>query len=75
MSWEQQRAIDELAPSHWQSPAGRKFAIDYARDPPALQVRSCFGAAPLQKPNLPEKDLQEKCPPPFCSVVEGSMAV
>lgn len=40
LSWEQRRALDELAPSHLPVPSGSKIAIDYA-DPeaPVLAVR------------------------------------
>jgi ATP-dependent helicase HrpB len=48
LDWRQQRALDELAPAHWQVPSGARVAIDYA-DPgaPVLAVRmqELFGAA------------------------------
>jgi len=48
LDWAQQRALDELAPSHITVPSGSRVAIDYAADEtPALAVRlqEMFGAA------------------------------
>jgi ATP-dependent helicase HrpB len=44
----QRRALDELAPTHWQVPSGSRIAIDYADDAaPVLAVRlqELFGAS------------------------------
>jgi ATP-dependent helicase HrpB len=40
LTWEQRRALDRLAPTHYQVPSGSRIAIDYA-DPaaPVLAVR------------------------------------
>jgi ATP-dependent helicase HrpB len=48
LEWVQQRALDELAPSHLTVPSGSRVAIDYAADEtPTLAVRlqEMFGAA------------------------------
>jgi ATP-dependent helicase HrpB len=48
LDWAQQRALDELAPSHITVPSGSRVAIDYAADEtPALAVRlqEMFGPA------------------------------
>jgi ATP-dependent helicase HrpB len=39
LSWEQQRALDELAPTHLTVPSGSRIPIDYDNDPPVLAVR------------------------------------
>lgn len=46
LSWPQQRALDELAPTHVQVPTGSRIALDYNNDPPVLAVRlqEMFGA-------------------------------
>ncbi|MBI3772009.1 MAG: ATP-dependent helicase HrpB [Gammaproteobacteria bacterium] len=46
LSWQQQRALDELAPTHVQVPTGSRIALDYSNDPPVLAVRlqEMFGA-------------------------------
>lgn len=46
LSWQQQRQLDELAPTHIQVPSGSRIAIDYDNDPPILPVRlqEVFGA-------------------------------
>lgn len=46
LSWPQQRALDELAPTHITVPSGSRVAIDYSCQPPALAVRvqEMFGA-------------------------------
>lgn len=42
----QQRALDELAPTHWKVPSGSVIAIDYSGDEPVLAVKlqEMFGA-------------------------------
>lgn len=46
LSWQQQRALDELAPTHIEVPTGSRIALDYSNDPPVLAVRlqEMFGA-------------------------------
>jgi ATP-dependent helicase HrpB len=39
LNWEQQRALDELAPTHITVPSGSRIPIDYDNDPPVLAVR------------------------------------
>ena len=39
LNWEQQRALDELAPTHITVPSGSRISIDYDNDPPVLAVR------------------------------------
>ena len=39
LSWEQQRSLDELAPTHLAVPSGSRIPIDYDNDPPVLAVR------------------------------------
>ncbi len=39
LDWEAQQGLDRLAPSSFVTPAGTKRKIDYAQDPPALEVR------------------------------------
>lgn len=39
LSWEQQRALEELAPTHFAVPSGSRIPIDYDNDPPVLAVR------------------------------------
>jgi ATP-dependent RNA helicase HrpB len=39
LSWEQQRALDELAPTQLTVPSGSRIPIDYDHDPPVLAVR------------------------------------
>ncbi len=46
LSWEQQRQLDELVPTHITVPSGSNIAVDYESDPPALSVKlqEMFGA-------------------------------
>lgn len=46
LNWEQQRMLDELAPTHVTVPSGSRIALDYGNDPPILAVRlqEMFGA-------------------------------
>ena len=39
LDWDLQQALDRLAPASFETPAGTKAKIDYAQDPPALEVR------------------------------------
>ena len=39
LDWNGQQTLDRLAPSALETPAGTKAKIDYASDPPALEVR------------------------------------
>lgn len=39
LDWEAQQRVDSLAPGSFETPAGTKAKIDYAQDPPALEVR------------------------------------
>ena len=39
LNWEQQRALDELAPTHLTVPSGSRVPIAYDNDPPVLAVR------------------------------------
>ena len=46
LSWDQQRALDDLAPTHLTVPSGSRLPLDYGNDPPVLAVRlqEMFGA-------------------------------
>ena len=39
LSWQQQRRLDELAPTHWTVPSGSRIRLDYSQDTPVLAVR------------------------------------
>jgi len=39
LDWDRLQALDRLAPSSLETPAGTKAKIDYSQDPPALEVR------------------------------------
>jgi ATP-dependent helicase HrpB len=39
LNWEQQRTLEELAPTHITVPSGSRIHIDYDNDPPVLAVR------------------------------------
>ncbi len=39
LPWEQQRKLDELAPTHWTVPSGSHLRIDYTTTPPSLPVK------------------------------------
>ena len=39
LSWDQTRMLDQLAPAHFKTPLGRKVAIDYAGEHPAIALR------------------------------------
>lgn len=39
LNWEQQHALDELAPTHLSVPSGSRIPINYDNDPPVLAVR------------------------------------
>jgi len=48
LSWEQQRAVDREAPTHWAAPSGSKHRIDYRREggpTVALRLQEAFGTA------------------------------
>lgn len=47
LDWEQQKALEKLAPSHISVPTGSRIAIDYGPERPALSVRlqEMFGLA------------------------------
>lgn len=47
LSWDQTRALDQHAPSHFETPLGRRVPIDYDGDAPAISVRlqELFGVA------------------------------
>ncbi|MEJ2362103.1 MAG: ATP-dependent helicase HrpB [Gammaproteobacteria bacterium] len=47
LSYEQQRRLDRLAPSHIQVPSGSRLRVDYTHNPPVLAVRlqEMFGLA------------------------------
>ena len=46
LTWDQQRALEQLAPTHITVPSGTRVALDYSQDPPVLAVRlqELFGA-------------------------------
>ncbi len=46
LPWDQQRALDELAPTHVTVPSGSRLPLDYDNEPPVLAVRlqEMFGA-------------------------------
>lgn len=46
LTWEQQRALEHLAPTHLTVPSGTRVVLDYGYDPPVLAVRlqELFGA-------------------------------
>jgi ATP-dependent helicase HrpB len=39
LDWEQQSAMDRTAPAHFETPLGRRIAIDYDGDTPQISVR------------------------------------
>jgi ATP-dependent helicase HrpB len=39
IGWEGMAEVDRLAPEHWETPLGRRLAIDYAGDAPEIAVR------------------------------------
>jgi ATP-dependent helicase HrpB len=39
LNWNQQKHLDEFAPTHLTVPSGSHIAIDYSNDPPTLSVR------------------------------------
>ncbi|NRB34926.1 MAG: ATP-dependent helicase HrpB [Rhodobacteraceae bacterium] len=45
LDWDQQQALDRVAPPHYRTPLGRKVPIDYAGDVPeiALRLQELFG--------------------------------
>ena len=47
LPWDQQRQLDEQAPSHITVPTGSRIALDYSNNPPVLAVRlqEMFGLA------------------------------
>ncbi|MBC2834256.1 ATP-dependent helicase HrpB [Paragemmobacter straminiformis] len=47
LTWEQTQTLDQLAPSHFETPLGRRVPIDYDGDAPAIEVRlqEMFGLA------------------------------
>jgi ATP-dependent helicase HrpB len=47
LSWEQQRQLDQLAPTHISVPSGSRIRVDYTHFPPVLAVRlqEMFGLA------------------------------
>lgn len=47
LPWDQQRQLDEMAPSHLVVPTGSRIALDYSNSPPVLAVRiqEVFGLA------------------------------
>lgn len=47
LTWDQQRQLDELAPSHLQVPSGSRLRLDYGAEAPVLAVRlqEMFGLA------------------------------
>lgn len=60
LDWDQMQALDRLAPAHFETPLGRKVAIDYASGQPEIAVRlqEMFGVTrhPTVGPNrLPLK--------------------
>jgi ATP-dependent helicase HrpB len=39
LGWEGMAEVDRLAPEHWETPLGRRLAIDYGGDVPEIAVR------------------------------------
>jgi ATP-dependent helicase HrpB len=39
LTWEQTQTLDRLAPSHYETPLGRRIPIDYDGDVPAVELR------------------------------------
>ena len=39
LSWDQTQTLDRLAPSHFETPMGRRVPVDYDGDAPAIEVR------------------------------------
>lgn len=39
LTWDQQQTLDRLAPSHFETPLGRRVPIDYSADAPAIALR------------------------------------
>ncbi len=45
LSWDEMQKVDEAAPEHWQTPAGRRVAVEYEGEHPhvAVRLQECFG--------------------------------
>ncbi|TCO73958.1 ATP-dependent helicase HrpB [Rhodovulum euryhalinum] len=45
LTWDQQQTLDRLAPAHFETPLGRRLAIDYSGEAPsiALRLQELFG--------------------------------
>jgi ATP-dependent helicase HrpB len=39
IGWHEMQRVDRLAPEHWETPLGRRLAIDYSGDAPEISVR------------------------------------
>tara|TARA_R110002049_G_scaffold23781_5_gene84591 strand:- start:41336 stop:43840 length:2505 start_codon:yes stop_codon:yes gene_type:complete len=39
LDWDQQQALDRAAPAHFETPLGRRVAVDYAGDQPGITLR------------------------------------
>lgn len=39
IGWDRMQEVDRLAPEHWETPLGRRLAIDYGGDVPEIAVR------------------------------------
>ena len=39
LSWDQTQTLDHLAPSHYETPMGRRVPIDYDGEAPSIEVR------------------------------------
>jgi ATP-dependent helicase HrpB len=39
LGWEKMQEVDRLAPAHWQTPLGRRLAIDWSGETPEIAVR------------------------------------
>jgi len=58
LDWDQQQAMDRTAPAHFETPLGRRIAIDYDGDTPQIEVRlqEMFGVA--RHPSVAGQPLQ-----------------
>jgi len=58
LDWDQQQAMDRTAPAHFETPLGRRIAIDYDGDTPQIEVRlqEMFGI--VRHPSVAGQPLQ-----------------
>lgn len=75
LSWEQQTMLDQLAPSHFTTPLGRKIPIDYDGDHPqiSLRLQELFGQT--THPKVAQKPLRVTLLSPAGRPVQTTMDI